>query len=124
MGFIYFKKILFIFFLNLFFQKGDPITGCDEKGFSVNVRNALVFVIRGGCSFEEKARRIQQIGGRAAVVINTRGKMSAMTPGEGGAKDINIPVFMININSLEKLRKLIKDSPVSSAGLLSRMVVP
>ena len=47
-----------------------------------------------------------------------------MTPGEGGAKDINIPVFMININSLEKLRKLVKDSPVSSAGLLSRMVVP
>ena len=100
---------------------GDPITGCDEKGFSVNVRNALVFVIRGGCSFEEKVRRIQQIGGKGAVVINTRGKISAMTPGEGGAKDITIPVMMIDKGSLEKLRELVASS--SSRELLSRMQI-
>jgi hypothetical protein len=99
----------------------DPITGCDEKGFSVNVRNALVFVIRGGCSFEEKARRIQQIGGMAVAVINTRGKISAMTPGEGGAKDITIPVVMIDKGSLEILRELVDTS--SARELLSRMTI-
>lgn len=100
---------------------GDPITGCDEKGFSNNVRNALVFVTRGGCSFEEKARRIQAVGGKGAVVVNTRGKITAMTPGEGGAKDISIPVVMIEKGSLEKLRTLVAES--SARELLSRMNV-
>ena len=100
---------------------GDPITGCDEKGFAVNVRDALVFVIRGGCSFEEKARRIQAIGGKAAVIVNTRGKISAMTPGEGGAKDISIPVVMIDKGSLDRLEKLVKEG--GGGGLLSRMVL-
>jgi hypothetical protein len=100
---------------------GDPITGCDEKGFSNNVRNALVFVTRGGCSFEEKARRIQAVGGKGAVVVNTRGKITAMTPGDGGAKDISIPVVMIEKGSLEKLRTLVAES--SARELLSRMNV-
>ena len=102
---------------------GDPLTGCDEKGFSVNVRNAMVFVIRGGCSFEEKARRIQQIGGKGAIVVNTRGKITAMTPGEGGAKDVSIPVVMIEKGAVEKLKSLLADAPKGSEGLLSRMVI-
>jgi hypothetical protein len=98
----------------------DPITGCDEKGFAVPIRGALVILIRGGCSFEEKCRRVQRTGGKGCIVVNTRGKVTAMTPGEGGAKDIDIPVGMVEKGTLEKIEEL-KDR--GTREMLARMVV-
>ena len=80
----------------------------------------MVILIRGGCSFEEKCRRVQRTGGRGCVVVNTRGKVTAMTPGEGGAKDIDIPVGMVEKGTLERIEEL-RDA--GTRQLLARMVV-
>jgi hypothetical protein len=53
---------------------GIPDDGCDDRGFSNRVKGAWVIVKRGGCSFVDKARTVQKVGGTAIVVLNTRKK--------------------------------------------------
>ena len=86
---------------------GDPITACDEKGFANNIRGAYVILQRGGCSFEEKARKVQQTGGRGMIVVdNRRGEPKPMTPGDSGAKDIKIPCVMVKKGSLAEMQSI------------------
>ncbi len=76
---------------------GHPFDGCDEKGFSSNVRGAWVVVERGSCSFVDKVRNVQQVGGTMAIVINTRKKpvLFPMPRGPEGAQDVTIPAIML-----------------------------
>ena len=66
----------------------------------------MVILIRGGCSYEDKCRRVQKTGGKGCIIVNTRGKVSAMQPGEGGGKDIKIPIGMVEKGALEKIEEL------------------
>ena len=76
---------------------GNPFDGCDERGFSSNVRGAWVIVERGSCSFVDKVRNVQRVGGTMAIVINTRKKpvLFPMPKGPEGAQDVKIPAIML-----------------------------
>ena len=84
---------------------GIPEDGCDDKGFSNSVKGAWVIVKRGGCSFVEKVRNIQNVGGTAALIINTRKKpyLFEMPMGPEGAPDLIIPVLQIPMDSVMEI---------------------
>jgi hypothetical protein len=76
---------------------GIPNDGCDENGFSNNVKGAWIIVKRGGCSFVEKAKIIQKVGGIVGIMLNTRRKpyLFEMPKGPDNNVNINIPFIMI-----------------------------
>ena len=90
---------------------GVPEDGCDEKGFSNNVKGAWVIVKRGGCSFLEKARTIQRVGGIMGILLNTRKKpyLFEMPQGEG-ANDVTIPFIMLPYDSEEEIAFMKRES--------------
>ena len=90
---------------------GVPEDGCDEKGFSNNVKGAWVIVKRGGCSFLEKARTIQRVGGILGILLNTRKKpyLFEMPHGEG-ANDVTIPFVMLPYDSEEEIAFMKRES--------------
>lgn len=52
----------------------EPIDACstltNEAGPGTNYSSPFVLIIRGGCSFEEKVRRAQKAGFKAAIVYD------------------------------------------------------
>lgn len=52
----------------------EPLDACSELSNKVenfsNVTSRFALVIRGGCSFDEKVRRVQKAGFRAAIVYD------------------------------------------------------
>jgi len=103
---------------------GVPEDGCDDRGFSNRVKGAWVIVKRGGCSFVDKARNVQKVGGTAIIILNTRKKpyLFEMPMGPEGAPDVKIPVFMIPYDSEEEIKFLISNG-MSGGNILARVHV-
>eukprot|EP00949_MAST-11_sp_MAST-11-sp1_P003849 g3849.t1 len=93
----------------------DPISGCDEKGFKQNVKNAFVIVERGNCPFIEKAKIVKTAGGIGLIVINTNKKMIKMPAGPSGSQKVKIPAIMIPSGSLAKLKSLRNEAETKAA---------
>ena len=92
---------------------GKPSSGCDERGFSVNVQNSIVIVERGECSFVDKARLIQKVGGIGMICVNSMKKprLLKMPAGPDGATDVRIAGAMIEKGSWEKIKALVSEMP-------------
>ena len=90
----------------------EPRTACDDKGFSVNVQNSIVVVERGECSFVDKARLIQKVGGIGMVCVNSspRPRLLMMPAGPDGAPDVTISAMMIPHGSIDELERLIAET--------------
>ncbi|XP_066297953.1 ER degradation-enhancing alpha-mannosidase-like protein 3 [Branchiostoma lanceolatum] len=79
---------------------GESIKGCTDLTNAALVRDKIVLMERGSCMFIEKARRAQDAGAAAAIVIdNTQGTSSDTSPvfamSGDGVKDVYIPsVFL------------------------------
>ena len=94
-----------------------PRSACDEKGFSVNVQNSIVIVERGECSFVDKARLIQKVGGIGMVCVNSgpRPRLLMMPAGPDGATDVTISTMMIPFGSFDEIEQFI-DSALGTPG--------
>ena len=94
----------------------EPRTACDGKGFSVNVQNSIVVVERGECSFVDKARLIQKVGGIGMVCVNSspRPRLLMMPAGPDGAPDVTISAMMIPHGSIGEIERLLDEA--SSTG--------
>ncbi|KFK41614.1 hypothetical protein AALP_AA2G151200 [Arabis alpina] len=70
----------------------EPLDACrnlmNEPEQSSNETSPFVLVIRGGCSFEEKVRKAQRAGFKAAIIYDDedRGSLIAMAGNSGGIK--------------------------------------
>ncbi|GMI77107.1 hypothetical protein like AT1G71980 [Hibiscus trionum] len=86
----------------------NPLDGCKDLSNKVdkvsNVSSPFALVIRGGCSFEEKVRRVQKAGFKAAIVYDNDddGVLVAMA---GNAAGIKIHAVFVSKASGEILKK-------------------
>ncbi|XVF63294.1 hypothetical protein PTKIN_Ptkin09bG0076400 [Pterospermum kingtungense] len=86
----------------------EPLDACSELSNKVekvsNVTSPFALVIRGGCSFDEKVRRVQKAGFKAAIVYDNDddGVLVAMA---GNAAGIKIHAVFVSKASGEKLKK-------------------
>uniref|UniRef100_A0A6M2EZP5 RING-type domain-containing protein n=1 Tax=Populus davidiana TaxID=266767 RepID=A0A6M2EZP5_9ROSI len=85
----------------------EPIDACSdltnqfEKGS--NCSSPFVLIIRGGCSFEDKVRRAQKAGYKAAIIYdNEEGILVAMA---GNSAGVTIPAVFVSKTSGEMLKK-------------------
>ncbi|KAE8718633.1 Receptor-like proteiny region, transmembrane domain- and RING domain-containing protein 2 [Hibiscus syriacus] len=84
-----------------------PLDGCSDLSNKVdkvsNVSSPFALVIRGGCSFEEKVRRVQKAGFKAAIVYDNDddGVLVAMA---GNAAGIKIHAVFVSKASGEILK--------------------
>ncbi|XWS15395.1 hypothetical protein CRYUN_Cryun35bG0093300 [Craigia yunnanensis] len=85
-----------------------PLDACSDLGNKVekvsNITSPFALVIRGGCSFEEKVRRVQTAGFKAAIVYDNDddGILVAMA---GNAAGIKIHAVFVSKASGEMLKK-------------------
>lgn len=86
----------------------EPLDACSELSNKVenfsNVTSRFALVIRGGCSFDEKVRRVQKAGFRAAIVYDNDddGVLVAMA---GTSAGIKIHAVFVSKASGEMLKK-------------------
>ncbi|EEF28507.1 zinc finger protein, putative [Ricinus communis] len=89
----------------------EPVDACSELTNKVvkptsNVTSPFVLVIRGGCSFEDKVRRAQRAGFKAAIVYDNEddGVLVSMA---GNSAGIKIHAVFISKSSGETLKKYV-----------------
>ncbi|GAB9470323.1 hypothetical protein Gpo141_00007571 [Globisporangium polare] len=98
-----------------------PRADCDAPLVNASeVRGAVALVVRGGCSFAQKARRVQASGAVAMILANntreepfaafTMGESEEERLGSGQLEPITIPCVMM---SLFDVRQLFKQFPPS-----------
>lgn len=104
---------------------GNPLSGCDERGFSVNVQNSIVIVERGECSFVDKARLIQKVGGIGMVCVNSmkRPRLLMMPAGPDGATDVRIGGLMIESGAMDTLKNMLAETPNGKGTMIARVQV-
>lgn len=75
----------------------EPADACGEVRNLDEVEGAAVLAMRGGCPMAEKARRLQDAGAAAVVLINNEeGLVAPQGAGPGSAlRDIGVPVVMV-----------------------------
>uniref|UniRef100_A0A6N2LSM4 RING-type domain-containing protein n=1 Tax=Salix viminalis TaxID=40686 RepID=A0A6N2LSM4_SALVM len=85
----------------------EPIDACSDltnqakKGS--NRSSPFVLIIRGGCSFDDKVRRAQKAGYKAAIIYdNEEGILVAMA---GNSAGVTIPAIFVSKKSGETLKK-------------------
>lgn len=81
---------------------GTNLNGCAP--FTGNVRNRIVLVDRGACTFSLKISNISQAGARAGII----GLIAPGDPfqgGDGGDRPIDIPGFMVSLEVADTLRE-------------------
>ncbi|XP_041856617.1 protease-associated domain-containing protein 1-like [Melanotaenia boesemani] len=54
----------------IFLVPADPVDGCSELSNSEIVHGQVILVERGGCSFVQKARHVQEAGGKAVLIAD------------------------------------------------------
>lgn len=72
----------------------EPCDGNGEIANAAAVLGCIAVVSRGGCSFVDKARRVQDAGGVAVAIVNTDDRLFAPA---GSADDVHIPVIGIGL---------------------------
>ncbi|KAE8666519.1 Receptor-like proteiny region, transmembrane domain- and RING domain-containing protein 2 [Hibiscus syriacus] len=85
----------------------NPLDACSELSNNVekisNITSPFALVIRGGCGFDEKVRRVQKAGFKASIVYdNDDGFLVAMA---GNAAGIKIHAVFVSKASGEMLKK-------------------
>eukprot|EP01117_Protostelium_nocturnum_P019222 TRINITY_DN8276_c0_g2_i1.p1 TRINITY_DN8276_c0_g2~~TRINITY_DN8276_c0_g2_i1.p1 ORF type:complete len:832 (+),score=187.80 TRINITY_DN8276_c0_g2_i1:79-2496(+) len=105
--------------------KGKMIMGIPEDGcrpfYNENqMQGKLVIVKRGGCTFVEKVKRVQEAGGVGVIVGNNQVGLNLSTFTMGGIPDIpsrnqtGIPSLMIGYNEYLSITETIKGNAESS----------
>ncbi|XP_011001793.1 PREDICTED: receptor homology region, transmembrane domain- and RING domain-containing protein 2-like isoform X2 [Populus euphratica] len=85
----------------------EPIDACldltNQAENGSNCSSPFVLIIRGGCSFEDKVRRAQKAGYKAAIIYdNEEGILVAMA---GNSAGVTIPAVFVSKTSGETLKK-------------------
>lgn len=84
----------------------EPLDACgalSNKTVEESIKSPFVLIVRGGCSFEDKVRRAQSAGYKAAIVYNNDDSdLVAMAGNSGG---IGIHAVFVSKSSGEKLSK-------------------
>ncbi|KAE8701650.1 Receptor-like proteiny region, transmembrane domain- and RING domain-containing protein 2 [Hibiscus syriacus] len=88
----------------------NPLDGCSDLSNKVdkgsNVSSPFALVIRGGCSFEDKVRRVQKAGFKAAIVYdNDDDDDDVLVAMAGNAAGIKIHAVFVSKASGEILKK-------------------
>ena len=86
--------------------------------------DGFVIVDAGGCSYETKARNIQDMGAKVAIIIENDNEMSELKsdnvenfirgktpPYDGTGSSVYIPTLLINKDDGEKIKQLFHDDP-------------
>ncbi len=86
----------------LAYYKGDT-TACAAPSNAAELNGKIVVLWRGGCEFGSKAKRAQEAGAKAVIIINHSGEPVGMGAGADGTS-VTIPVIMISTGDGLKLR--------------------
>lgn len=86
--------------------------------------NGFVIIDAGNCSYETKARNIQNMGAKVAIIIENDNEMSEVKgesvedlitgkagPYDGTSSSVYIPTLLINRDDGEKIKQLFNDDP-------------
>ncbi len=81
-------------------RAASPLHACESLAHPEQLRGAYAVVIRGTCSFVEKARAVQSAGAVGVIVVNTGSNKLVRMPGAlfgmaDAAADITIPAVMV-----------------------------
>ena len=87
--------------------------------------SGFVLVHDGGCTYEEKARRVQDFGGHAMIVIfdemafiDGREFHDSDSRYDGTGHTIDIPTFIVNRSDGAKLLALLMDKPLMDESVI------
>lgn len=91
-------------------QKGPvvfaaPVQGCGAYSGADAVRDAILLVERGGCSFAHKAALAQQYNARALIVLNDEPGVLRMPDDPAVRHDTTLPVIMLSEDDANRLHK-------------------
>lgn len=91
-----------------------------------DVKNKIVVVQRGDCTFVDKARKAQSAGAKAVIVIdNVVGSSSKDMPmfamSGDGKDDVTIPVVFLFSNDAKVLEAAVNNNTELEVGLLFQM---
>jgi len=96
----------------------EPENGCTPLTSSLeSVKNKLVIVARGGCSFSDKVLNIQKFEARA-ILLKDDNEIGALEISGGRPQDLEkllTPVLMVTKRSGEKLEEVLRDDEVGGA---------
>jgi len=87
----------------------EPLDGCSPPTNIGDLKDSIVIMKRGGCSFHDKALQAQFAGARALIVINDNGHSFRMD-GSKKRNVITIPCMMIGSESSETLLRLVNQT--------------
>lgn len=82
--------------------------------------HGFVLVDDGNCTWEEKARNVQNLGAHALIIaedwdadeiLNRAGFGFMDTKYDGSGTSVHIPTLLIDVDDAELLKKLIKNKP-------------
>ncbi|XP_010535213.1 PREDICTED: receptor homology region, transmembrane domain- and RING domain-containing protein 2-like [Tarenaya hassleriana] len=87
----------------------EPLDACKDLSnkpdeHSSNGTSPFALIIRGGCSFEDKVRKAQRAGFKAAIVYDSQGS-GVLVPMAGNSGGINIYAVFVTKTSGETLKK-------------------
>ena len=99
--------------------------------------NGFVIVDAGNCSYETKARNIQNMGAKVAIIIENDNDMSEVKgetvedfitgpagPYDGTSSSVYIPTLLINRDDGEKIKQLFHDDPAVQLQLKVEFELP
>ncbi|XP_028313802.1 protease-associated domain-containing protein 1-like [Gouania willdenowi] len=54
----------------IFLVPADPADGCSDLKDDNNIQGQVILVLRGGCSFVQKAQHVEEAGGKAVLIAD------------------------------------------------------
>jgi hypothetical protein len=84
----------------------------------------IVMVDRSNCTFVTKARNVQNIGGRIALIVNNNNEdiNNIIMADDGTGNDINIQAVLISLEDGEKIKQFIRENKHDTA-MLAKLIL-
>jgi hypothetical protein len=101
----------------------EPRDACSALASEESLKNKVVFVHRGKCSFVTKAWQLQSADAVAMVVVNLDGSLFRMPEGDQDTDGLSLASFMLQLDALMMLEPLAM-SPENSEKLRVRFINP
>nr|CAD7261104.1 unnamed protein product [Timema shepardi] len=107
----------------------DPLRVCSELVHPERIKGRVVIMERGDCMFIDKARRIEEAGALAGIVVdNTPGTSAAHSPmfamsGDGKEPPVNIPLVFLFYQDAWQLLNAARLNPALEVSISDMAVV-
>nr|CAD7438420.1 unnamed protein product [Timema bartmani] len=107
----------------------DPLRVCSELVHPERIKGRVVIMERGDCMFIDKARRIEEAGALAGIVVdNTPGTSAANSPmfamsGDGKEPPVNIPLVFLFYQDASQLLQAAGLNPALEVSISDMAVV-